>query len=561
MKKENGTKAEKITFIALSGLLIMVSLTNYGFAVKSPSWRIMNTGIKEPEVKHIQINSSDTNQIYAATKSHLYKKSTEEHSFKSIFNKSSTESEISAIYISDSILLATGSKLYESLDNGNSFKIIFISQENEKCLSVLKANNSIFLGTTEGLYYKREGQTTWNSFNGRIKSKPIYQLSSNQEYNFASSFNSVFRFTSDADVKEILSLGLDQTPEETITEEEGPKANIIDITTTGDNSPVLYIATNKGVYFSEDNGEHLKPLETSGLPYSEINSLSVIKSHGCNNTSAEFCADVFAGTNRGAFILKNKTWQQLYKGMSTNAINEVATDNEENIYAATNHGLFSLRVNEITTNSNNSEALPIKKIKSAPLKSFIAEPTISQVQKMAIEYAEVHPNKIKEWREGARKKAWLPNVSLGLAQDKNRTIGDSVYGSYTSGGQQYVGPDDKTFYDNLGWDVSLSWDLGDIVWNSDQTSIDSRAKMMVELREDILDQVTRLYFERRRLQIELQRAVDIDEITQLDSQLRIEELTALIDALTGGEFSKETENKEFTPTAAVKFDKKEDSND
>ena len=124
--------------------------------------------------------------------------------------------------------------------------------------------------------------------------------------------------------------------------------------------------------------------------------------------------------------------------------------------------------------------------------------------------------------------------------DQNRTVSDSIYGSYTSGGQHYLAPDDKTFYSNFGWGVSLSWDLADIVWSTDQTSIDSRSKLMVELREDILDQVTRLYFERRRVQVDLLAAVSLmpDPRWAMDKQLRVDELTAMIDALTDGEFTK-----------------------
>ena len=81
----------------------------------------------------------------------------------------------------------------------------------------------------------------------------------------------------------------------------------------------------------------------------------------------------------------------------------------------------------------------------------------------------------------------------------------------------------------------MSWDLADLVWSSDQTSIDSRSKLMVELREDILAQVTRLYFERRRLQMDLAAGSAVDTV---DMRLRIDELTALLDAYTGGKFSK-----------------------
>ena len=91
--------------------------------------------------------------------------------------------------------------------------------------------------------------------------------------------------------------------------------------------------------------------------------------------------------------------------------------------------------------------------------------------------------------------------------------------------------------------MSLSWELGDLVWTSDQTSIDSRSKMMVELREDILDQVTRIYYERKRIQMELMGFSSINQQPQWEKELRIDELTAQLDALTGGLFTESLDRR------------------
>ena len=149
---------------------------------------------------------------------------------------------------------------------------------------------------------------------------------------------------------------------------------------------------------------------------------------------------------------------------------------------------------------------------------------------MAIEYAEVSPKKIKKWRRGASLKAILPKVTVGI--DKS---GSDTYEIYTNSSNAYsvMGPRDYTD----GWDVTLTWDLGDLIFNDFQTSIDVRSKLMVQLREDILSEVTRLYFERRRLQIELlTRMPDLTNALP-EKELRVQELTASLDALTGGGFS------------------------
>ena len=63
---------------------------------------------------------------------------------------------------------------------------------------------------------------------------------------------------------------------------------------------------------------------------------------------------------------------------------------------------------------------------------------------------------------------------------------------------------------------------------------------MVQLRNDILDEVTKLYFERRRLAVELERGAFSESEEEL-KHLRLEELTASIDALTGGYMSRRGE--------------------
>ena len=87
----------------------------------------------------------------------------------------------------------------------------------------------------------------------------------------------------------------------------------------------------------------------------------------------------------------------------------------------------------------------------------------------------------------------------------------------------------------------MTWDLGQFIYSDDQTNIDVRSKLMVELRDQILDDVTRSYFERRRLQVELMTDPPSEPKGQLAKELRIQELTAILDGLTGGWFSHELE--------------------
>ena len=55
--------------------------------------------------------------------------------------------------------------------------------------------------------------------------------------------------------------------------------------------------------------------------------------------------------------------------------------------------------------------------------------------------------------------------------------------------------------------------------------------------DKVLDEVTRVYFDRRRLQVDQLLSPSSSLRDQIKHELRLQELTASIDALTGGAFS------------------------
>lgn len=61
---------------------------------------------------------------------------------------------------------------------------------------------------------------------------------------------------------------------------------------------------------------------------------------------------------------------------------------------------------------------------------------------------------------------------------------------------------------------------------------------MVELRNDILDEVNKLYLERLRVKMEPEELRIEDKRKRMEKELRFKELTASLDGLTGGYFSR-----------------------
>jgi competence ComEA-like helix-hairpin-helix protein len=166
----------------------------------------------------------------------------------------------------------------------------------------------------------------------------------------------------------------------------------------------------------------------------------------------------------------------------------------------------------------------------AALKPYAAEPTIREIQQAAVDYARAHPDRIDSWRARAANRAFAPQFETRVTKDWDKTNrklsvpGDPVQNAdYT--------------YDNWQLMVRGVWDLDRAVFDPEETSVAREGIRLQRYRDDVLNEVTRRYFERRRLQLELDLAPPTEMADRVRKELRMQELTADIDALTGGYFS------------------------
>jgi len=244
---------------------------------------------------------------------------------------------------------------------------------------------------------------------------------------------------------------------------------------------------------------------------------------------------IFAATEKGVFRYSKTSdnWHEVYNGLVSSDIRSITFSYDQYagskaLWAATRNGLYkTVPVAKVFSDHSKVEAQHV-------FSEFGNEPTIEEIREAAMSYAEVQPEKIEGWRKAAAKKALLPDLRFEF--NNNKTRQSSTY-FYSTKDEKFK-DDDITRDRNDAWSVSLTWQLGDLIWNDAQTSIDTRSKLMVELRDDILNEVTRLYFERRRMQIEMLLSPHEDIKEKIDKELRLQELTADIDALTGSYLSR-----------------------
>jgi hypothetical protein len=88
------------------------------------------------------------------------------------------------------------------------------------------------------------------------------------------------------------------------------------------------------------------------------------------------------------------------------------------------------------------------------------------------------------------------------------------------------------------WGIQLKWALDRLIFDPNELKVSREAQRLAELREEVVDRVTRVYFERRRLQILRLIQPPRSVRTAVLRDLALQRMTATVDGLTGGWFSR-----------------------
>jgi hypothetical protein len=165
-----------------------------------------------------------------------------------------------------------------------------------------------------------------------------------------------------------------------------------------------------------------------------------------------------------------------------------------------------------------------------------ADPPIERIHRVALDYLDLGPARIGEMRRGVRLRGWLPRVVLAGVASRDRDEGTDVDEAVASGSFYRLVDQDEGRARDAALSLAFTWELGELLYHPEQIDILREAREVIELRDDVLDEITQLYFERSRVLAELASAQAPEEAQRL--RLRAAELAAGIDAWTGGWFSR-----------------------
>ncbi len=515
-------------------VLICVCCFSYVFA-SDIAWDDLSAG--NARLKTVLVDSFNPRLIYFGSDQGVFKSKDSGRNWRNILSLRGQNRTINFLLSAQqNLYAATGNGLYFSADQGKNWRQIFKGKNDleKECLALAVSSDTLYLGTSQGLFVSRDKGRLWSRGQGNIGKSQILAIvcdSSPSGYIYLTCTDGVFRSKDAGKNWERIFVASPAEEENGDTENNADEdsaqqsSEIRYLALDPDNPTHLYLATSHGVYKTQDQGQTWQALSDYGLLNKEVRFLLV---------SAR--SELYAASKSGIFRYDRDRWQELSFALEAGEIKSLSLDKQDNLYAAADKGLFKANLKYLSADREENIIAAYSK----------DEPQINEIQQAAVRYAEVEPEKIARWRRQAAKRAFLPKVTVGMDTDRNRTTSNSIWGTYPSNGtpgRYYVGPDDETRYNNNNWNVSLTWELGDLIWNDDQTNIDVRSRLMVELRDDILDEVTKAYFERLRVKMELDNLAIEERKKRSEKELRLQELTASLDALTGGYFSQQLKLK------------------
>jgi len=490
-------------------ILVMMGLLSYGCAYASDFERLDSEGLEGRKPLSVSSDETGGQVAWVGTDGGIFRKDFSKNtSWQKIVLEDIAEVRINRIEFSPYVSFgyaATSKGVYEIDPVSLTTRKIYSSNQDveNECLSVaVDANQNIYVATKAGLFTRSGRGNRWTKSVTVLGDKAISYVYAAGMTLYAAASEGLYQSMDRGKTwKKVFSLnvGREETVEDEEENSEDDVSNRIHAVIGEKGAPsIIYLATSMGGFKSQDNGETWEPLPLAGLDSKDI--LDLIFSITPRQ--------LYAVTKNGVFCSDVDGWSVI---APLSYSHDLALFNGK-ILVVTSMGVYAFGINDVNTEADS-------KINGNWNQSFKREPTIQEVQQMVVEYCDVSNDKIVSWHKQARARALLPDLSFGY--------GNNVYGSYN--GVFAVGPND--------WQVNVSWDLGDLIYSSDQTSIDARSRLMVQLRNDVLAEATQLYYERRRIQVELAGGhLSPEDLSR--KQIRLDEVSALLDRLTGGAFSK-----------------------
>ena len=187
------------------------------------------------------------------------------------------------------------------------------------------------------------------------------------------------------------------------------------------------------------------------------------------------------------------------------------------------------------------EARPVVNRVRGAAERMPRDPELVRVHARALAHLGLRTREVERMWRGLGRRAWLPSVVLHGGIDYGSGHTRDYDESFSYG--QLSQLNDEASERNVDYDagIALSWDLADLAYSPEAVDLSREARQVIGLRDNVLDEINQLYFDRQRALRALSAYADWSDPEAAGLRLRALELAAGLDAWTGGWFSTQVE--------------------
>ncbi len=335
---------------------------------------------------------------------------------------------------------------------------------------------------------------------------------------------------------------------------------------------IIYLATSSGVYLSSNQGQtwlksnsglrsnpdgffiirqikmvddQLLLLSANGLYVSQTGKIDwklidITNSKNDNDYNPSYYSvDIAELDDKTKLIVSNSQGQIFILSLVPVITGSVVEDNSEN-------------GNLIAQSIDSVPILESKPSIQSPVNNLIfkvlsAEPKIQDLHKIALEFAGIPTGqKFSAYKRQARLRNIIPDLDTSLSKVNQNllsieTNANDTFNSNTSSiSSDYEKNNLSRGDNNVNSGLKFSWKLGNLIYDPEINNINTSARITANVRENILTELTQIYYTRKELLYKLLDRSSHEELTEFfGEKLRLAEYTAQLDARTGAWFSAE----------------------
>ncbi len=462
--------------------------------------------------------------------------------------------------------------------------------QREECFHIEKSPSKIFISCVSGIYQAQHNPKNphenyiWKSYEASPASVNFFTLNrSRSNPEFASSANGFYYY----DARKHTWFRRNQGISRDFNESYGFGRFLVERISKDLNR--IYLPSSIGLLVSNDNGKTwVKNNSALSTEASGFHVLREIKTFHNNLLLASSTGLYISPINASPLnwqkisISKIRKDQNLNENIysidtkypkSKNKADQVIISNSEGQVISLEENLALTLLNSTNTLTNNLQdqelAIPqinntleanvIKKENHNLISTILAcEPKVQELHKIALEFTGIPSGKnFQSYRRQARLRNILPEFEtfankgiqnyISIESSGKDSFTSSNSGISTSQDQVNVDRDDN----QIDTGMKLSWNLGNIIYDPEINDINTSARVTANIRENILNEITQIYFTRRELLYRILNTVletneEDPETTSSEiyyqDRIKLEEYTAQLDARTDSWFSTKLEH-------------------